>query len=446
MNEVEAIEKVISGLKIISEEELDKFQVDGVRPKVVVEPESEDEIASLLKIANDKGFTVIPWGGGTMMSLGNIPKCLDIVISLKRLNKIVEYLPEDLVVTSEAGVTLEALQASLLKNKQFLPLDPPRSEQATLGGIVSSNSFGPLRYLYGCVRDLLLGIKVVGANGIVMKFGGKVVKNVAGYDIKKLFIGSLGTLGIITQTTFRLYAIPEYEESFICTFKNIEDLSGASLKILKTIHSSIGIGLSAVEILDPNFCELLKHLGTTEDYLLATRVLGLTKTGLERRINELKEIVKDYSPANMITLNDDEHIKFWNEIKNHPDIASTFFVRCKISTLISRVTSVMKKIEELKKKHEIKYSIIAHIGLGIIHSYFYSLNYDDLIKTLDELRSYVINIGSGSSLVIETAPVEIKRLINVWGPTRGDFALMRAIKKAFDPKGILSPGRFVGGI
>lgn len=446
MNNQAAIERIVSGLKVLDEKELTNFQIDGIKPKAVVEVESEDEVARLLKSANEENISVTAWGGGTMISLGNIPKRIDIVVSLKRLNRIIEYSPEDLVVTSEAGVTLDSLQSILSEKGQFLALDPPFSDTATLGGIVSSNSFGPIRYLYGGVRDLLLGIKVVGTNGVLMKFGGKVVKNVAGYDIKKLFIGSLGTLGIITQTTFRLYAIPEFEESFISVFRSLEDVSKAIQKILRNIHSSVGIGLSAIEVLDPNFSMLLNYPEIKGEYVLATKVLGITKSGLMKRVKELEEIVKCSAPINILTLNGNEHIRFWKDLQNHPRIASKFSIRCKISTLISKVSSVIEYIENLNRTHGFKYSIIAHPGLGMLHVYFHMDDYEKLSKVLEELRNYVISIGFGSSLVVESAPTDVKRRIDVWGPVRRDFPLMQSIKHVFDPRSILSPGRYIGGI
>lgn len=445
-NKQETVERVVSGLRLLSEKEINNFIVDGIRPKAVVEVDSEDEVAMLLKSASRESISVIPWGGGTMMGFGNIPRSVDVVVSLKRLNKIVEYSPEDLVVISEAGVTLESLQSLLSKNGQFLPLDPPYSYSTTLGGIVSSNSFGPLRYLYGGVRDLLLGIRVAGTNGALMKFGGKVVKNVAGYDVKKLFVGALGTLGIITQTTFRLYAIPEFEESFLCAFNSLAALSKTTQEVLRTIHSSIGIGLSSIEILDPNFWEMFKQSEGVEEYILAMRVLGITKTGLMKRIDKLEELAKRYNCVYSIVINGDEHLRFWKQVQNHPQVASKFTTRCKISTLMSKVPDVIGAVQNMGKKHNIKYCIVAHPGLGMIHAYFQSNDYNELSNVLMGLRSYVVDIGYGSSLVIEAAPLEIKKMIDVWGPVRKDFMLMKAIKNVFDPMGILSPGRFVGGI
>jgi glycolate oxidase FAD binding subunit len=446
MSREEAIERVASGLRLLSEKETSNFIVDGVRPKAVVEADSEEDVAMLLKSASEEGVTVIPWGGGTMMGLGNIPRSLDIVVSLRRLNKIIEYSPEDLVVTSGAGLTLGSLQSLLAKNGQSLPLDPPYSDDATLGGIVSSNAFGPLRYLYGGVRDLLLGVRVAGTNGALMGFGGKVVKNVAGYDVKKLFVGSLGTLGIITQTTFRLYALPEFEGSFISVFNSLDDASKAIQEILRNIHSSIGIGISSIEMLDPNFWRIFKKSDNLEGYALAVRVLGVTKAALMRRIKELEELTKHNNCAKSMILDGSEHLSFWKEMQNHPRIASKLSTRCKISTLISRVPDVIRVIHEKGKIHEVDYCIIAHPGLGMLHAYFHSEDYNNLLRVLIDLRSYVVSVGNGSSLVIESAPLEIKRLVDVWGPVRKDFMLMKAIKNVFDPRGILCPGRYVGGI
>ncbi len=442
-----AINRVISNSEALTSEEVEKFEVDGLKPKAVVIPKSMEEVAEILKRANDEGISIIPWGGGTMMSLGNIPKRVDIILLLKRLNKIIEYLPEELVVTAEGGIILDELQKVLVNKGQFLPLDPPYSSLATLGGVVASNSFGPIRHLYGGVRDLLLGIKVANSDGTLTKFGGKVVKNVAGYDIKKLYIGSIGTLGVITQVTFKLAPLPEFEESFLAVFNSINDFVKAYKEVLMVSHSSIGIGPSAIEGFDPNSCEILNSLNISKGYLLALKVLSITKDSMRRRISELLEIVKKHDSITAFSINGSEHESLWKKIQEYPNLSSNkFSIRCKISTLISKVGDVMDFTQKISEKYALQYSITAHLGLGILYTYFNSENPYELVKAIEELRAYVLSIGSASSLVVECAPLSVKEKVDVWGPIRKDFFLMKAIKDRFDPKGILNPGRFIGGI
>jgi len=191
---------------------------------------------------------------------------------------------------------------------------------------------------------------------------------------------------------------------------------------------------------------MFKQSDNLEGYTLAIRVLGVTKAALMRRIKELEELTKHNNCAKSMILDGNEHLSLWKGVQNHPCIASKFSTRCKISTLISKVPDVIKVIQEKEKIHNIDYCIIVHPGLGMLHAYFHSEDHNNLSRVLIDLRSYVVSIGHGSSLVIETAPLEIKRLVDVWGPVRKDFMLMKAIKNMFDPRGILCHGRYVGGI
>jgi glycolate oxidase FAD binding subunit len=444
-----SIDRVVSDSRRFTAEGLDKFQVDGVRPKAVVVPETVEEVAEILKRAGEEGFAVTPWGGGTMMGLGGVQKKMDVVLLLQRLNTVVEYLPEDLVITAQAGVTLENLQAVVGKKNQFLPLDPPYSLIATLGGIVASNSFGPLRYLYGGVRDLMLGVRVANSDGSLTRVGGKVVKNVAGYDIKKLYVGSLGTLGVIVHTTFKLYPVPTFEGTFVSAFRSLEDLCKASREVLKTCHASIGIGPSAIEGFDPNSCRIFGggDFDIPEHYVLALRVSSMAKQSMEKRILELTEIARKCQSMATLSMDGDKHEALWKRIREYPGLSSDkFSVRCKVSTLISRVEDVMDVTQKVSEKHALPHSIIGHMGLGMLHIYLNSDNPDELAKAVEELRAYVLGIGSGGSLVVEAAPLSLKGRVDTWGPVRKDFFLMQAIKSRFDPRGILNPGRFIGGI
>src|SRR5438270_5712299 len=191
------------------ESELHRFAIDGIEPDVAVEPASAEQLQRVLTEAHEASITVVPFGGGTHMALGNLAESYDAALSIRRLDRVVEYEPADLTVTVEAGVRLVDLQAKLAEHGQFLPLDPPGGDAASVGGVLAANAWGPLRHAVGTARDWLLGISIVHADGTLTKGGGRVVKNVAGYDMPKLYIGSLGTLGVIAGATFKVAPLPK---------------------------------------------------------------------------------------------------------------------------------------------------------------------------------------------------------------------------------------------
>ena len=184
------------------------YAVDGLSPRIVVMPATPHEVAAVLETANASGAAVLPRGGGTQTALGMPPQRYDVALDLKRLNGVVEYEPADLTVTVEAGMRLSELQKLLGEKGQWLPLDPPLPDEATIGGVLATNVSGPARLRYGSSRDLVIGMTVALASGEVVKSGGRVVKNVAGYDLAKLHIGALGTLGVIVQAVFKVAPLP----------------------------------------------------------------------------------------------------------------------------------------------------------------------------------------------------------------------------------------------
>src|SRR6185437_88204 len=188
----------------------------GVRPLVVAGPTSAEALAALLAFADGEGLAVLPRGGGTQMSVGFPPNRSDILLSLAALNHIIEHAPHDQTVTVEAGLPLAALQEHLAQTGQWLALDPPLRPGATVGGLIATAVAGPRRLRYGGVRDQILGVQVALADGTIARGGGKVVKNVAGYDLPKLFTGSLGTLGVVLSASFRLYPLPAASRTLLC--------------------------------------------------------------------------------------------------------------------------------------------------------------------------------------------------------------------------------------
>jgi glycolate oxidase FAD binding subunit len=206
--------------------------LEGRTPEAVVFPGSKEEVAAVLALAADEGIPVTPWGGGTKLGIGSPPTRLGLVLGLKRLHRILEHEPGDLTATVETGITLSALQSELGKRGQWVSLDPAQPERATLGGILASNASGPRRHLYGTCRDLLIGLTVVGGDGSIVRGGGKVVKNVAGYDLPKLYIGSYGTLGILVEATLKLRPLPDEDRLIVARFERLKAAGAAARAIV----------------------------------------------------------------------------------------------------------------------------------------------------------------------------------------------------------------------
>src|SRR5713226_1222128 len=226
------LRRVVGASHVLTGVDCSPFAVEGRAPEAVAFPGTKEEVAAALVLAGEAGVPVTPWGGGTKMAIGSPPNQIGLVLGLARLNRILEHEPGDLTVTVEAGLTLDALQAELGKRGQWLSLDPGSADRATVGGILASNASGPRRHLYGTARDLVIGLTVVGADGSVVRGGGKVVKNVAGYDLPKLYIGSFGTLGVLVEATFKLRPRADVDRLVIVRFDRLKDAGQGARAVL----------------------------------------------------------------------------------------------------------------------------------------------------------------------------------------------------------------------
>ena len=217
------------------------YAIDGLTPQWVVQPANRREAAQILAWASSEGIKVAPWGGGTQISLGNPPEELHLVLDLSRLDQVVDFQPADLTVTVEAGITLDSLQRHLASAGKFLPLEAPLAGRATVGGILATSSAGPLRHAYGLPRDWLIGISVISPAGEETKAGGRVVKNVTGYDLNKLYTGSLGTLGVIVEATFKLAPLPASHSALVVFFPSVEQGIEAGRTLSRRVFAPLGL-------------------------------------------------------------------------------------------------------------------------------------------------------------------------------------------------------------
>ena len=396
----------------------------------IIYPETQAQLSDVVACCAQNNWVILPCGSGSKLHWGGLVKVDPtthyqeiIVVSCDRLNGLIEHAVGDLTVTVEPGIKYAELQATLAKTGQFLAIDPAYPETATLGGIIATADTGSLRQRYRGVRDMLLGISLVRSDGKIAKAGGRVVKNVAGYDLMKLFTGSYGTLGIISQVTLRVYPIEEASGTVV--------LVGERDHIAKATQTLLSSALTpvAVELLSTN---LVKELDLGKAVGLIVRfqtVIG----SVEEQLQKLLEV------GNSLGLNCirycDYEVELWNKLKQKIwDSHRKTEIICKIGVMPNQAVKTLNQVA-------------LETGLGLIHAgsglgelHFNSVN----PETILELRQWCESIGG--FLTVLAAPLEIKQKLDVWGYNQNGLDMMRRIKQKFDPQNILNPHSFVGGI
>lgn len=428
---------------------LKDYAVDGKRPKAVLSPGTIEEVSKVVAIANQHSLSIIPVGNRTKMGLGGIPKKADLILSMLRLNRITDSDCDNLTLSAESGITLSQIQKELSKigRGYFLPLDPPFVEKATLGGIVATNSSGPRRLLYGTVRDLMIGAKAVFPNGDVVASGGKTVKNVSGYDLCKLLIGSYGTLGILCEMTFKLLPLPEREATLLIPFLKLEEAVQFGRHLLRSQYLP-----ASMDILNGKAVKLIHPPMEQQNLYLVAIGLDGVEEAIDRQISEMSEIAKQKGSLQPSVLQSDSHTTFWKAVRDFQATLKQdgqFFISLKSNFLISRCGEVMTQYEQIANQFGMECALICHSGNGVLYSYLWTekkgrQKSNSLYPFIEQCSSVVR--GYEGQLIVESSSPELKKKIDVWGGERSDYEIMRRIKKEIDPQGILNPGRFVGGI
>jgi glycolate oxidase FAD binding subunit len=396
--------------------------VDGAQPSFVAEPGSVEETSELLRFAAEEGLAVSPRGGGTKSSLGNPPRALDLVLSTARMNEVIEHVPGDQVVRVQAGIKLQDLQERLAGSDQMLGLDPVEKDAgATVGGVVAANSSGPRRHRYGTIRDLIIGITVVLSDGTVAKAGGKVVKNVAGYDLSKLFTGSLGTLGVIAECNFRLHPRPETARTVAVVLGSAQAAGEAAQAVL---HAQLVP--SAVEL---HWSEDEKHL---------TVLIEGIEPGVEAQSDTASYLLRSFGEVR--TLTDEEA----GSLGPLAPPGTENEVAVKISAPPSELTGVLDSALGACSRRGVAPRITGHAGIGVTYVALSGRDEEAHIQIVEELRE--IWTRRGGSVVVRSAPPAFKERVEAWGPLGSRLELTRRVKQKFDPRGIMNPGRFAGGI
>ena len=393
--------------------------VEGVEPDFVVEPGSVEEISDVMKLAASEGLAVAPRGSGTKTHIGDPPRRLDLIISLARMNEVLEHTPGDQIVRVEAGVKLEDLQGYISSSDQMLAIDPPEMG-ATIGGIVAANSSGPRRYRYGTIRDLIIGITVVLHDGTVAKAGGKVVKNVAGYDLSKLFTGSLGTLGIIATANFRLHPRPVAASTVGVEVAGPQQAQAAAQAI---VHSQIEA--TAVEL----------HYGGDEKRLKV--LLESIPGGIDAKTETAFFLLKQFGEVR--TLPDQE-----SDNPGHPRPEVADEVVLKIGAPPVDLAAVLESLLGAAERKGLAHPrITGHAGTGVTLVGFSGENEAGAAGFVEEMRE--IWVRRGGSVTLQRAPLTLKQRVSTWDNGGDYLGLVRRVKEKFDPRGAMNPGRFLGG-
>lgn len=421
---------------LVLERELASYAVDGMIPDAAVRPPSVEGVSKVVAIANEQGLATIPIGGGTQRGLGNPPRRYDLAVDMRGLDGLIQYEPADLTVTVEAGMTVAKLGKILAGEGQFLPLEVPRPSEATVGGMLATASSGPMSLAYGSPRDWLIGVKVANADGRVTKGGGRVVKNVTGYDVNKLYTGSLGTLGVIVEASFKVSPKPPASVTIAARFASLD----AAMEGAWALLGGYG-GPDALTLVNGAVAERLGLGGA--GYVLLARFMG--REGVVKgRVVRAKASVEGVGAKDVNELDEDD-ASTWQSLVDMPwadEGTAMLGVRC--SVLPTEVGRLLESLERISGWN-VKHGLVADVGTGLVRS----LNWGDASPSEFDLRVQRV-IGQMSTLgaawVVEHCSPELKHGRDVWGPLPPGLAIMRRLKLSLDPHGILNPGRFVGGI
>ena len=400
------------------------IDIDGDgEPIYLVFPQTTDILAAIVKQASRERWRILICGNGSKLNWGSSSQNIQLVISTQKCNRLIEHAVGDLTVTVEAGIKLADLQNLLRSQNQFLPIDPSYPDTATLGGIVATADAGSWRQRYGGIRDLLLGLSFVRADGAVAKAGGRVVKNVAGYDLMKLFAGAYGTLGIITQLTFRTYPLTATSQTILLTGK-ADDIATAS----QTIRNS-GLTPMAMDLLSAGIAE---QLGLSKKIGLIARWQTIPKS-IKQQIEQVKAIATELDLTTQTT-QDRAETDLWQKCATLTCMTnSNTAVTCKIGIAPTAAINFL----QLKEVVDRDIAVVIHASSGIGRL---QLDPSDG-QTIEQMRSQVReNYGF---LTILDAPKAIKQLLDVWGYRGNAIQTMQTIKNQFDPQNILNPNRYI---
>jgi glycolate oxidase FAD binding subunit len=421
------------------------LSVDGRTPRYAVYPTSPEQVAAVLRCAADHDLAVIPCRSATKLGVGNLPRRYDVALSLKELNHVWHYEPADLTVTAEAGMKFGDFQQFVGRDGLWLPLDPPGGPRGSLGGILATNASGPLRLFYGAPRDVVVGMKIATPEGKIIKTGGRVVKNVAGYDMAKLLIGSYGTLGVIVEASFKLFPLPSERATFVLPAGTLGIARDLRRRILQSPLQPMRMVLldAGAANLAVAGTPLAREITEPEIWV----EMGGSAHVLERCARELDELGKAAGAAACRLEAENADIA-WTRVSAFRTWLPEGFpgvTILKVTLPDAASEEFLSRAQQEAENDKIRLASFCQLGVGILHACLLeAASAVGLVALIRRLRKAAQDLGG--ALVVEHCHWDIKSRLDVWGPAGDDFAVMAKLKAVWDPKGILAPGRFVGGL
>jgi glycolate oxidase FAD binding subunit len=427
------------------------LDINGVVPGAVVTPGSAEEVAAVLEFANAHDLVVAPAGGGTQLDIGGVPERVDILLSTARLNGIEHYDPGDLTIGILAGTPFAVAQQRLAEHDQWLPYDAANLERATVGGLLATGAAGPLKSGFGGMRDYCIGIQFVTTDGKIAKGGGRVVKNVAGYDLMKLMIGSYGSLAVITRANFKIFPRPRQMRTFVCAFGSLDE----ALRFRGTIFKS-PLSPLCLEIVSPRAPEYLCDtpvVRDADDFVPAHPVAApseewqivLRAAGSD---NVLARYARELGSAVTRTLEGAAEQQYWTWVSEFEHAVlgrhrNAMVIDTHLS--VQNVGPAIQALERVATDYNFIPAVLGRAATGNLVMAFMPLSVDppSAMQYANCVSAFRGLLPPGSSAEVAHCPKEAKPYFDVWGTTPTDIKLMKAVKSAMDPKNILNRGRFI---
>jgi glycolate oxidase FAD binding subunit len=434
------------------------YQVDGVDPALAVRPGTREEVRDIVRLARDGKQSVIPLGAGTKLAIGMPPRSYSLALDMTRMNRVLAYDPGDLTISVEAGCRLRDLQAVAAAQGQFLPFEPPHGEETTIGGSLAANSPNLCREGYGTPRDFVLGMEFVTGEGDLAHSGGRVVKNVTGYDLHKLMIGSFGTLGAIVSINFRLYPLLNERRLFCAEFRIAENAFGMLCEI-RASH----LKPQTLLALDPGGSELLRRRANrfhpNRDSWMVVAIVRDRAVVLDRHERDLQSMSAEAGAQGFMAAGAeemDEMAGLLREFTAKLREEKPVNISARIGTPPTEALALLSRLRADAEMESLACATLYQAsGLAHLIAWDNSVSAhapgdasNDVIARLHRMGKQIFEAAKahGARAAIEWCPVALKSLLNVWGEPGPDFALHQKVKEIFDPSGIFSPGRFAGGL
>ncbi|WP_089935396.1 FAD-binding oxidoreductase [Candidatus Entotheonella palauensis] len=440
------LESLIGAAYVDAEgDQLRNHAIDGGQPSVVARPATIEQAAEVVAWAGRERLAVVPWGQGTQMHVGAPPQRYDIALDLSGLNRVLEYDAANLTLIAEAGTPLREVYRLTVPERQFLPLGYPGT-QASLGGLLVTNTSGFKRARYGGMRDLALGVRVALPDGALVRFGGRVVKNVAGYDMNKLYVGSYGAFGVVLATSYRLAALPEDDRFLAAVFPTLAQATEAAAAVQASL-----LHPAAVMLLDHQAAQAMALPLTLQpgQVVLLFNFDGLHEA-VERELRESEHACQRSGMTEAAQLAGEELLRIWEQLEQWqtaPGTDETAQLRLRIGALPSRLVAAVETLETTQT-----FGLPGSFWYAdYVHGQVYACLYIDPQETVERVVPWLAELRQRTRdwhgyCQITAAPAKLRRQLDIWGETPGMAALHRRYKDQFDPHAVLNPGRYIASL